>query len=177
MNLLAGMLMFTIEDGPKYWFIRGEVNKTLKAIVSIHNKNCKFVKKGISSDNETIQQQKAFQDFEFDDTLNEKKPVAEIEQKDKKICIEALSKELSLDEYDLNRFDVKIKILKNLEDQEKKLTPFKLLFSKDYRWVFLGLYSMYVALFSLYYSTSFDTNTLDFGSTNINTIFFAVPYT
>ena len=132
MNLLAGMLMFTMEDGPKYWFIRGEVNKTLKAIVSIHNKNCKFVTKGISLNNETIQQKIAVQDCELDGTLRENKQVAEIEQKDKKICIEALSKELSLDAYDLNKFNVKIKILKNLEDQEKKLTPFKLLFSKDY---------------------------------------------
>ena len=169
--------MFTFEDGPKYWFIRGEVNKTLKAIVSIHNKNCKFVTKGISLNNETIQQKIAVQDCELDGTLRENKPVAEIEQKDKKISIEALSKELSLDAYDLNKFNVKIKILKNYEDNEKKLTPLKLLFSKDYRWLLLGLISMNGAGFSLYYSTNFDVNTLDFGSTNISTIIFAAPQT
>ena len=96
-NLLTWMLMFTLEDGPKYWFVRGEVNKTLEAIVSIHNKNCKFAKKGISLDNEKIQEKKVVQDCELDDNLSKNKPVAEIEQKDKKICIETLSKELSLD--------------------------------------------------------------------------------
>ena len=151
--------MFTIEDGPKYWFIRGKVNKTLETIVSIHNKNCKFVKEGSSSDN----------------IIDINKQVAGIEQNDKKICIETLSEELSLDEYDLAKFDVTIKILKNLEDPKKKLTPFKLLFRKDYRYVLMGVTSMFTADYLLFYSTSFGASTLEFGSTNINTIVFAVP--
>ena len=168
------MLMFTIEDGPKFWFIRGKVNKTLQTIVSIHNKNCKFVKEGSSLDKETIDKED-IAGSSSDNIIDINKQVAGIEQNDKKICIETLSEELSLDEYDLAKFDVTIKILKNLEDPKKKLTPFKLLFRKDYRYVLMGVTSMLTADYLLFYSTSFGASTLEFGSTNINTIVFAVP--
>ena len=174
MNLLTWMILFTFEDGPKYWFIRGEVNKTLETIVKIHNKNCKFVTEGASLDDETNQEEGTAQDFQLNDIVNKNKQVAGIEQYNKKISIETLSEELGLDEYDLTKFNVTIKILKNSEDPKEELAPFKLLFSKDYRWILLGLGSMIISEYSLYYSTSFDTSTLDFGSTNINMIVFAV---
>ena len=54
--------MFTFQDGPKYWFIRGKVNKTLETIVSIHNKNCQSVTKKSSFGNEKFQEPISAQD-------------------------------------------------------------------------------------------------------------------
>ena len=177
MNILTGMLMFTIEDGPKYWFVRGKVNKTLETIVLIYNKNCKFETKDSSLGNGRIQEEETSQYLYSDDTTNKKKQMVKIELNEKKNCIKTLSKELGLDEYDLTKFDITIKMLDNLEHPNKKLTPFKLLFSKSYRWVFFGVISIFTARYSLFYSTTFDASTLNFGSTNINMIFFAVPQT
>ena len=167
--------MFTLDNGPKYWFIRGDVNKTLERIVSIHNKNCRFITKGSLVDKAAIQDKETAQNSNFNDITNKNNQVAKIEPSIGNISITTLSEELGLDEYDLTKYNVTIKILKNFEETKNIKSPFKLLISKSYRSILFGVISMVAAEYTLFYSTAFDASALEFGSTNINIIVFAAP--
>lgn len=180
------LILFIVVDGPKFWFRKGKVNRTIECMVHIFNKS------GLPKDDFNIIEHSLSQmppkSIETGDICSNIMTEQEILLKSKvskpifieKNTIESLSRELDLVEFDLEQFDLTIIEGANTEEKGpnefvedtnekpvKRIPGFKLIFTKEYIWALVGFTAMACCDYLLLYGTIFESDaSLNLGSIN-----------